>query len=282
MLMTAALFASTLLSWVEVPSAVAQTEQHQRELYQAIAPAVVHITTMQGEGSGFFISAKGLILTNAHVVGKNPKIEVRLYDGRLFQGQVVERARDTIDLALLQIKADKPLPFLPIVGGPRPEPGAFAASVGHGAGAVWTFNTGIISNVYIGKKGDRVMQTQIPLNPGNSGGPIVDARGRVVGLVTAGITQANSINFAIPIERAVASLPLLATHSACIKVLSPAGAQVFVDGQLRQSTKGVLAILPDGETHEIMVVFGGKMQKRQIKNDKPKVIDLGTKSPVWR
>lgn len=257
---------------VKVPAAVKKTEEHQRSLYQEMAPAVVHIAAMHGDGSGFLISADGLILTNRHVVGKSPEVEISLYDGRTVKGKVVERARDEVDLALVRIEVTK-APFLPVVGGARPEPGSFVASVGHGAGAVWSFNVGMVSNVYHGKGNKRVMQTQIPLNPGNSGGPVVDAAGRVVAVVTAGIKDASSLNFAIPIERAPEVLEGVARSCACVRMRASPDAQLFVDGKL----VGVgehHAFLPDGREHELMAVCQGKMRKAKVKGDQARDVDL--------
>lgn len=145
-------------------------------------------------GSGFFVEPR-LILTNAHVVKGREKVDVVLHDGRRVEGMVVERAVDDVDLALIEIATEgKPLE-LDAKG--ELQVGTWVASVGHGMGGVWSYTTGMISNIYPNGAERPVFQTQIPLNPGASGGPIFDRRGMVLGIVMSGIEDSNSINFAI-------------------------------------------------------------------------------------
>lgn len=244
---------------VDVPEAVHAIQQHQRDLYATVAPTVVYLAAKGRSGSGFFVSANGLILTNAHVVGDAEIVDVVLLDGSSHKGRVIERGSKDVDLALVQIKA-KGVHYLPVVGGRPPGPGDFAASVGHGEGAVWTFNVGTVSNAYQDRNKNRILQTQIPLNPGNSGGPLVDASGRVIGVVTAGVTRANAINFAIPIELAPRVLPALAKHCQCIVVRAPKKAPIFLDGNMVGQGPSC-ALLPDGDDHEVFAVIQGKMKK---------------------
>jgi hypothetical protein len=94
----------------------------------------------------------------------------------------------------------------------------------------------------------------------NEPGALVDASARVIGMVTAGVSGANSINFAIPIELAPRALPSLGTHCQCIVVYAPKKAPIFLDGNMIGQGPSC-ALLPDGDAHEVFAVINGKMQK---------------------
>lgn len=134
---------------------------------------MVFISNGEGFGSGFFVSEDGLVLTNAHVVGDAKLVDVLLHDGRRLKGAVVERAQKSLDLALVEVavKGARALELDELAG---VRVGSFAASVGHGEGAIWTFNAGMVTNIYPAGGERPILQTQIPLNPGNSGGPVID------------------------------------------------------------------------------------------------------------
>ncbi len=236
-------------------------ERRQMELYEGAASRVVFISTGEGFGSGFVFGEAGLVLTNRHVVGKAREVDVVLQDGKKVRGQVVERAENDYDLALVAL----PVKLGPPLLAAAPESlrvGAFVASVGHGRGGAWSFNTGMVANIY--PEADRsIFQTQIPLNPGNSGGPVLDKDGRVVGVVTAGFTDASSLNFAIRIESAYKVLPRLAGLCECLTVESPAGVPVFVDSVA--AGVGPKLVLPLGAgKHEVFAVIDGKMHKKTV------------------
>ncbi|MFH1810497.1 MAG: serine protease [Pseudomonadota bacterium] len=266
------LLLASLAHALPVPGALKEMETHQRTLYQQTAPAVVFIAAGGATGSGFLISSDGFILTNAHVVGKNARVDVVMFDGSKKVGTVVERARGDIDLALVRIEGSN-LPHLRLMGGAVPRPGDFVAALGHGEGAVWSFNLGSVSNSYHLKNGERLIQTQIPLNPGNSGGPVLNLEGRVVGVVTAGVTGANSINFAVPIGLAPRSFEHFDALCDCVEVRAPAQVPVLLDGSMIGHGPR-LWLLPDGEAHEVMAVVQGVMKKKQYKGSGAAVLDL--------
>jgi S1-C subfamily serine protease len=108
-----------------------------------------------------------------------------------------------------------------------------------------------------------VFQTQIPLNPGSSGGPIVERHGRVVGIVTAGIVDSNNINFAIRSDVALKSLKTNIATS-CLTVDAPPSVSVFFDGKLAGPGPRVLIDAQPG-THEVFGVIGGAMKKLKLR-----------------
>ncbi|MBI5545381.1 MAG: trypsin-like peptidase domain-containing protein [Deltaproteobacteria bacterium] len=237
-----------------------QIETYQRKLFDRLAPSVVFVRSKEGFGSGFFVTAQGLILTNNHVVKDCKSVDVVLHDGRRLAGTVVARAGEDVDLALVQVPLqDTPAPPLESVKGLSV--GAWVGSIGHGAGAVWTFNTGMVSNIYFDGMDRPVFQTQIPLNPGNSGGPIFDRLGRVVGVVTAGIKDANAMNFSISIDLARRTLKQLADSSDCLTILAPEKVPVFVDNVMVGAGPRVVLQAVPGKTYNVFAIIEGRMAR---------------------
>lgn len=251
---------------------LAAFERRQQEIFTANAPGVVLIADGDSFGSGFFVTADGLILTNAHVVGKASTVAVVLGDGRRVTGQVVELAREGVDLALVQapVTGVKPV-ALELSSDLRI--GSWVASIGHGKGAIWSYNTGIVSNIYPDGKDHPVFQTQIPLNPGNSGGPVLDKRGRAVGVVTAQLANTASINFAIRTEVALRSLSGLARACDCLVIQAPNNLPVFVDGEMRGL--GPRVVIPaQPKRYQVFVVVDGVMKKAEAQFPRQRTIDL--------
>jgi serine protease Do len=252
--------------------ALADLERRQSELFERLGPAVAFISSGSGFGSGFFVGDTGLILTNAHVTGSAPSVRVVLSDGRSLPGSVVKRGPGALDLALVKVDGPKP-------PGPRLHPapelrvGAWVASVGHGRGGIWSFNTGMVSNIYPQGTDRPVFQTQIPLNPGSSGGPVVDRLGRVVGIVTAGLTNSNSINFAIRSEVALKAFPELASACDCLVITAPAGVPVFVNG--RMAGVGPRVLFPaEARSYEVFAVVNGVMRKQRLRFPEKRLVEL--------
>jgi serine protease Do len=206
-------------------------ERGQQVLFDAAASSVVYLRRGEFLGSGFFVRDDGLLVTNAHVAGDAKAVEVVLLDGRRFTGKVLHKADKNIDLALVKLPVDGVRPLtLDTLADVRI--GSFAASVGHGEGAIWTFDTGMISNTYPVVAEHPVPQTRIPINPGNSGGPLLNRHGRVIGIVPAGIHESNSINLAIRADVAVRAFDALAELASHLVIEAPHGSQVFLDGAL--------------------------------------------------
>jgi S1-C subfamily serine protease len=255
-------------------------ERHHQALFARTAPAVVFIANQQGFGSGFFVSSDGLILTNAHVVGSQKQVRVVLHDGRTLEGEVLRRAERDLDLALVRV-AVQGAPTLAFADLSTLSVGSWVASVGHGRGAIWTFNVGFVSNIYPSGGERPVLQTQIPLNPGSSGGPVLDRHGRVVGVVTAGIKESNSINFAIKADVCQGAFAELRRAVTSLRVQAPQGVAVFVDG--RHAGIGPKLIVPIDPTRstpiEVMAVIGGRMVKRQVDGKTTHEITLESPAP---
>lgn len=167
-------------------------------------------------GSGFVIRADGYIVTNNHLVEEASDIKVKLPDGHEFPAKVVGRDEKT-DLALLKIDAQG-LPVLAFGDSERLEVGQPVMAIGNPFALEGTVTTGIVSakGRVIGEGPyDDFIQTDASVNPGNSGGPLVNAAGQVVGINTAIASQSGGsvgIGFAIPINEAKTILPQLVAN----------------------------------------------------------------------
>jgi S1-C subfamily serine protease len=199
---------------------LADLEGEQTALYEAVAPGVVLLTTGHVVGAGFAV-APGLLLTAAHVVDGAAEVEVRLRDGRVVRGQVVERAAGGLDAALVRIPAELPVLALAPSAGLRP--GRVVATVGHPDGNRFTLGTGVVAQEPGDGPDPSLVRLQLPLRPGASGGPVVDRAGRVVGVVALGAS--GTVTFAVRTEAALGALRGLAGVTvAALAASSPAPA----------------------------------------------------------
>jgi len=199
-------------------------EQQNIAVYRKALPSVVNITStavaydffnrpvpQQGQGSGFILDKDGHILTNNHVIDNAQRVEVTLADKHKYKATVVGVDKHH-DLALLQINAPNLVPATlaestGLVVGQR------VYAIGNPFGLSGTMTRGIISAIRsIGVQGgapiEDAIQTDAAVNPGNSGGPLLNSRGEVIGVTTliasAGADQSAGIGFAIPINTAKA------------------------------------------------------------------------------
>jgi S1-C subfamily serine protease len=203
-----------------VPSAVADAgaapppkpktgEKTPAELFKDAGPSVVTIFVGDGGGTGFLIDKEGVIATNHHVISGATKVRIKFQNGAVFEEVELLDDASAVDLALLKVNLAAPLD-----GGPRvdasPLPlgdseavvvGEHAVSIGNPLGLEHTLTDGLISSrrVYEGRAW---IQFSAPISPGNSGGPLFNMRGEVIGVTTAtlGFGRAQNLNLAIPVN----------------------------------------------------------------------------------
>ncbi len=171
------------------------------------APTPPQERVQRGVGSGFVLNAKGLILTNSHVVNKADIVTVVFSDGRSYEGKVLGEDPLT-DVAVVQIPANN-LPTVELANSDQVQPGQWAIAIGNPLGLQETVTVGVVSaidrsssDIQAADKRVSFIQTDAAINPGNSGGPLLNARGQVIGVNTAIIRGAQGIGFAIPIDTA--------------------------------------------------------------------------------
>src|SRR5438874_5374110 len=190
----------------------------------ALRPAVVNLRGQgrrAGSGSGVLFTPDGFLLTNHHVVRGQAVVQVRFSDGEQMTGRVVGNDPWT-DLAVVQADGSK-LPYASFGDSAKLRVGQLVVAIGSPLGFESTVTAGVVSALgrtlrsITGHLVDNVIQTDAALNPGNSGGPLVDSRGRVVGINTAVIQPAQGICFAIPINMAKHILPSLLRHGRVIR-----------------------------------------------------------------
>jgi serine protease Do len=230
--------------WTERPAAGARgrspgPRDDFAELARKVAPAVVNVSVRAAPtagpapasspsvGTGFVIRADGLALTGWHVLEGGGAIRVKTADGQELDATVVG-ADDRTDLALIRIRAPRPLAVLPLGDSDDLRIGEWVMAIGNPLGLEHTVTVGIVS-----AKGRRELpvdrtlyqdfiQTDASINPGSSGGPLVNARGEAVAVAAAVNREAQGIAFATPINMAKSLLP-----------------QLYASGRVRRSWLGI-------------------------------------------
>jgi serine protease Do len=167
----------------------------------------------RGAGTGFLIDEDGHILTNHHVIEGAERITVKLTDGRSLRATVVGSDPET-DIALIKVQSESKLPHAVLGDSNDLRVGEWVCAIGNPLAYEHTVTVGVVS--FIGRKLfdmslDNYIQTDAAINFGNSGGPLINARGEVIGINSAISRQASSIGFAVPINQAKLILPQLKT-----------------------------------------------------------------------
>lgn len=192
------------------------------DIVDRLGPTVVRLDVRGGShqggtGSGVVVAPDGLVLTNSHVVGGASRLDVTTVDGRTLGARVVGDDPDT-ELALVRINENVTLPSAVLGDSKRLKRGQLVIAIGHPLGFESTVTAGVISalgrslRASTGRLIDDLIQTDVALNPGNSGGPLVSTRGEVVGINTAVIMGAQGICFAVAANTANFVLGELVRH----------------------------------------------------------------------
>jgi len=188
----------------EKPAAPADPTPSVTQLTETARKSVVVITVtgrdgrQQGLGSGFIVSADGLIATNLHVIGEARPISVQTADGRKFAVTAVHAFDRPLDLALIRVDA-KDLPALPLGDSDSLQQGQPVIAIGNPHGLKHSVVTGVVSGTRE-IEGRQMIQLAIPIEPGNSGGPLIDLQGRVHGLLTMKSAVTDNLGFAMPVN----------------------------------------------------------------------------------
>jgi S1-C subfamily serine protease len=242
-----------------------------------VSPAVVRIEIGAGttdaefresgetHGSGFIVTADGQIVTNAHVVGTAQTVQVYLRDGRVFTGKVLGSDRLT-DVALIKVSGQTNLPTVKIDVTEPPIPGQWAIAIGSPLDLDSSVTLGIVSainrsssQVGIPDLRSTFIQADVAINPGSSGGPLLNARGEAIGINTAINKEGQGLSFAIPAKIAQrVTQQLLATGRAVHPYLG-----VQMAAQADGEKKGVLLteVLPNTPAAQGGLLAGDRILK---------------------
>src|SRR6266545_2435063 len=224
------------------PSGLRMLEEIQTELInlaERVKPAVVNIapvsasTTKPGEGprerggpnnpgtgSGVIVDKEGIVVTNNHVVGDAKEVEVRLSDRSKFVGQVIGRDPDT-DIAIVKITTTAVLPTVPFGDSSKVRVGQWVIAVGNPFALDRTVTLGVVSGLERDavrlSRYEAFIQTDASINTGNSGGPLFNIKGEVIGINTAIINYAQGIGFAIPSNMVQQVVTQLRAHGKVVR-----------------------------------------------------------------
>jgi S1-C subfamily serine protease/Flp pilus assembly protein TadD len=229
------------------PSATPLTPQ---QLFDRTVPAVVRVNVYDGamqvnsHGSGFFVDPGGLVITNYHVINDANFATVETSDGGTYFVEGVVAESQSADLALLKVaiggtgtSAPDFMPTLPLAADAPPAVGTKVYAIGHPRGLRNVLSEGLISGHGEGTEGTGLptLQTTTPMSPGSSGGPLLTPDGSVVGVTTAGLSDSQNLNFAVPVacvhqlldgfQRAPTKLRKL--NSAGVKPIDPEGTKAI-------------------------------------------------------
>ncbi len=196
---------SNITSDIIVTARWERRELTSTEVARLISPATVEINTFRRKdakwatGSGFFIDDSGRLITNYHVIEDAYEIKVLLYDGEVCEVTEIIAFDDKLDIAILQI--DRKTPDYLEFSSEEPEKGEVVYAIGSSLGLGGTFTSGLVSTVSREINEQFYIQTSAAISGGNSGGPLVNSRGYVIGINTMSARAGQNLNFAIPIER---------------------------------------------------------------------------------
>ena len=244
----------------------------------------------RGAGSGFIIDADGSILTNNHVIDRADRITVKLSDGRTLRARVIGADPDT-DIALIKVDGQTGLPVAPIGDSSTLRMGEWVCAIGNPLGYEHSVTVGVVS--FLGRKLfdmslDNYIQTDAAINFGNSGGPLINARGEVIGINAAISSRASSIGFAVPINGASAVLPQLRARGRVSRGYMGVGLR-DVDQDLERSlqlpvdhgalvqdvTRGSPADRAGVRPYDVIV----SLDDRPIANDDQLIREIAARSP---
>lgn len=197
---------SLILFFSPITFAYDREETININVYEKINPAIVSIDTQikygLSCGTGCVISNDGVILTSSHVIDEGKDITVTIYNGKTYKAEVLKRMGRNNDLALIKIKTDQPLQTVKLGDSEQIKVGQKVLAIGNPFGFNGTLTQGIISRIDYTKN---KIQTDAAINPGSSGGPLLNTSGEVIGINQSIYNPDNNISnigigFAIPVN----------------------------------------------------------------------------------
>lgn len=176
------------------------------ELYEKVNPAIVaidaNISVGHSSGTGFLINSDGVIVTSSHVIDDAQEVDVTTFSGQVYKGRVLSSSKDNKDLALVKIEPKERLSVLKLADFDKIKVGQKVVAIGNPFGFRGTMTVGIVSRIDYTKN---KIQTDAAINPGSSGGPLINAKGEVIGISQSIYNPDNNqsnigIGFAVPVN----------------------------------------------------------------------------------
>lgn len=228
------------------------------DLADSIKPSLVKISQLgrdgtDGTGSGFIVSEDGIIATNLHVIGEARRLQVEMHDGKTHFVTAIQATDAGLDLALLKIEA-KGLKPLPLGDSAKVRQGESVVAMGAPEGLGFSIVSGVLSATRE-IDGNDMLQLAMPIEKGNSGGPLLDLQGRVLGLITLKSMRTDNLGFAMPVNALKTLIakpnPVPMSRWLTIGVLNPKQWRPHLGSQWTQRAGVIHSALPgDG--------FGGR------------------------
>ncbi len=241
------------------PTRAETNEKSVADIAAEVKPSLVKVIQegregRDGLGSGFVLRADGLIATNRHVIGEARRIKVEMSDGKVEDVTEVFATDARMDLAILRI-ARKDLKPLPLGDSAALRQGERIVAMGNPIGLAFSVVEGVVSEPKRDIEGVEMIQVAVPIEHGNSGGPLLDRQGRVMGLLTMKSAVTENLGFAMPVNPLKALLekpnPVPMERWLTIGVLNPRTWKPLMGGQWSQRA-GVLNVEQPGDG------FGGR------------------------
>ena len=212
---------------------------------ETVDQAVLTVRAGDAEGAGFVINTDGYAITNAHVISHGGQVEVRLADKRVVAAKVIKRD-DARDLAILKLDATN-IPNVQFASNKTLKPGSEVAAIGAPLGLEHSVTKGVVSSLEREIEGKTFVQIDAALNPGNSGGPLVNEKGQVVGVNTKVASQAQNVGFAIPSDDVLVFLKSASVSYNAVLAPAAEGEGKAAGGTEKASPPGEKGASPEGK-----------------------------------
>lgn len=213
--------ALALVLWLSVSAALSGERASVDRLMASSVCVVGEVAGGSFEASGFVVAPGNLVMTTAHGVGDARNLRVKLRDGRVFAARLERLGNEHADVAVLEVAGAK-LPPVQLAGIEGLRSGDEVMTIGCPLGFEFSVTSGVVSSIRDSDLGYPLIQTDVPVNPGSSGGPLFDARGAVVGIIKSSAAGRDRIHFALPADLATALLQRMESERQAYELFNQA------------------------------------------------------------
>jgi Tfp pilus assembly protein PilF len=237
------------------------------------------------EASGFVVGSGDRIMTTAHSIGTARSLRIKLHDGHVFPARLERLGNENADIALLAV--DAKLPPVTLASAGELKSGDAVMTIGCPLGFEFTVTSGVVSSVRDSDLGYPLVQTDVPVNPGSSGGPLFDSHGRVVGIIKSAVAARDRIHFALPADLGRALLEQIDDEKKAYALFNEAVVAAKADDKIRLYRQAIelapglfearynlaLALERAGKTADAEAAYRKVLEMRP--DDTPAALNLG-------